>query len=127
MGLGCAQTISIFVVIPIFVVIDEKILFSSITTKIGISTLIAIVCTRVSRNNGEVLGPPRASPDLCCYFNQLQKLEFQYQKLEFQQKLQLFVHEFVATLVKFLVLPSVVKGRWTEVRSTPRKYGGEND
>jgi len=118
LGLGCAQTISIFVVIPIFVVIDEKILFSSITTKIGISTLIAIVCTRVSRNNGEVLGPPRASPDLCCYFNQLQ------QKLEFQQKLQLFVHEFVATLVKFLVLPSVVKGRWTEVRSTPRKYGG---
>jgi len=72
---GCAKTISIFVVI------DEKILFSTITTMIGISTLIAIVWTRVSRNNGEVLGPPRASPDLCCYFNQLQ------QKLEFQQGL----------------------------------------
>ena len=34
---------------------------------IGISTLIAIVSTIVSRNYGEVLGPPRASPDLC-YF-----------------------------------------------------------
>ena len=45
-----------FVVIPIFVVIDEKMLFLSITTMIGISTLNAIVCTRVSRNKGEVLG-----------------------------------------------------------------------